>query len=73
MLGCLSDHFRVDELAEVLAIQFDDGELPIYDATLRPEYSEDAALSTCSSLIMIVQRQRLTGGAIFSLPGERNA
>jgi ankyrin repeat protein len=45
---------RVDELAEVLAIQFNAGALPSYDVTLRPEDSQDAILSTCSSLIMIV-------------------
>jgi len=46
--------FRVEELAEILAIQFDAGELPHYDVSWRPENSEEAVLSACSSLITIV-------------------
>ena len=45
---------RVDELAEILAIQFDARTLPSYNVKLRPEDSEEAVLSTCSSLLMIV-------------------
>jgi uncharacterized protein YcgI (DUF1989 family) len=45
---------RVEELAEILAIQFDQGALPEYDADWRPENSEDDVLSVCSSLISIV-------------------
>jgi len=45
---------RTDEVADILAIQFDVGPLPIYDVTLRPIDSEEAVLSTCSSLITIV-------------------
>jgi hypothetical protein len=45
---------RVDEVADILTIQFDVGPLPIYDVTLRPEDSEEAILSTCSSLITIL-------------------
>jgi ankyrin repeat protein len=45
---------RVDELAEVLAMQFDTGGHPNYDVTLRPDDSEEAVLSTCSGLITIV-------------------
>jgi len=57
LFQCLAVSFRplcVDELAEVLAIQFDAGTLPDYDGTLRPEDSEEAILSTCSSLVTIV-------------------
>ena len=45
---------RVDELAEILAMQFDVGALPSYDVKLRPVDSEEAVLATCSSLLMIV-------------------
>jgi ankyrin repeat protein len=45
---------RVEELAEVLAIQFDEGALPEYDADWRPENSEEDVLSVCSSIISIV-------------------
>jgi len=46
---------RVDELAGVLAIQFDARALPSYDVTCQPEDSEEALLSTCSSLITVVK------------------
>jgi len=45
---------RVDELAEILAMQFDVGALPSYDVKFRPVDSEEAVLATCSSLLMIV-------------------
>ena len=45
---------RVEELAEVVAIQFDAGAVPNYDANWRPENSEEAVLSSCSSLITFV-------------------
>ena len=57
LFRCLAVSLRplcVDELAEVLAIQFDAGTLPDYDVTLRPDDSEEAILSTCSSLVTIV-------------------
>jgi ankyrin repeat protein len=46
---------RVDELAGVFAIQFDASALPSYDVTCQPEDSEEALLSTCSSLITVVK------------------
>jgi len=45
---------RVDELAEILAMQFEVGALPSYDIKLRPMDSEEAVLATCSSLLMII-------------------
>jgi ankyrin repeat protein len=45
---------RVEELADILAIQFDDGVLPIYDANWRVENPDEAVLSACSSLVAIV-------------------
>src|SRR5712671_3641194 len=44
----------VKELAEFLAFEFDDGESPIFQADCRPEDPREAVLSTCSSLIAVV-------------------
>jgi hypothetical protein len=57
LLQCLAVSIRplrVEELAEVLAIRFEAGKQPDYDVKWRPENSEDAVLSACSSLISIV-------------------
>ena len=45
---------RVEELAEFLAFEFENGEIPVFQADCRPEDPRDAVLSTCSSLIAIV-------------------
>ena len=45
---------RVDELAEVLAIRFYPGQLPQYHVHWQLEDAQDAVLSTCSSLISVV-------------------
>jgi ankyrin repeat protein len=45
---------RVDELAEVLAIRFDTGQLPRYHADWQSEDAQEAVLSACSSLIAVV-------------------
>ena len=45
---------RVEELAEVLAVQRDDGEDSGYHFDWRPEDARQAVLSACSSLISIV-------------------
>jgi ankyrin repeat protein len=49
---------RVEELAEILAIQFNEAALPAYDADWRPENAEEDVLSVCSSLISIVNADR---------------
>ncbi len=57
LFQCLAEPIqplRAEELAEVLAIQFDEGELPNYDVNWRQEDPEEAILSTCSSLITII-------------------
>ena len=62
LLQCLTVSIRplrVEELAEVLAIQFDKTELPTFNAAWRPENTEEAVISACSSLIAIVD----TGGS----------
>src|SRR5712672_3093205 len=48
---------RVGELAEFLAFEFEDEENPIFRADCRHEDPTDAVLSTCSSLISIVNVQ----------------
>ena len=47
---------RVEELAEIFAIQFDsDGKMTFkIEESLRPENAEDAVLSACSTLIAII-------------------
>jgi len=45
---------RVEELAEFLAFEFEDEESPIFQADCRPEDPREAVLSTCSSLIAVV-------------------
>ena len=47
---------RVEELAEILAVQFDVAESPTFIADWRPENAEEAVLSVCSSLITVVDR-----------------
>jgi len=57
LLQCLavsSRPLRVEELAEVLSIQFDAGTTCGLIRGWRPENTEDAVLSACSSLIAIV-------------------
>ena len=46
----------VHELAEILAIQFDEEDSPTFNAAWRPENAEEAVKSVCSSLIAIVDR-----------------
>jgi hypothetical protein len=52
---------RVEELAEVLAVQFDKAAPPTFNTDWRPGNSEEAVMSACSSLIAIVDRE---GGQI---------
>jgi len=57
LFACLAESFRplrVEELAEIFAIAFDDGPVPKYDEDWRPADPEEAVSSTCSSLIAIV-------------------
>ena len=57
LLQCLAESIRplrAEELAEILAIQFEAGPVPNYDVNWRPENPEEAILSACSSLITIV-------------------
>jgi len=45
---------RVEELAEFLAFEFEEGGTAIFQADCRPSDPRDAVLSTCSSLIAVV-------------------
>jgi len=58
LLQCLalsSRPLRVEELGEVLSIQFDSTTMPKLITGWRPENTEDTVLSACSSLIAIVK------------------
>jgi len=59
LLRCLTVSIRplrVDELTEILAIQFDEEASPTFDAAWHPENAEEAAISACSSLIAIIDK-----------------
>ena len=58
MLQCLVAAvrpLRVDELAEVLAFNFDEGGIPKLNPDWRWEDQEEAIMSACSSLVIIVK------------------
>jgi Ankyrin repeats (3 copies) len=48
---------RVEELAEFLAFEFKDGGSPIFQEDCRHENPREAVLSTCSSLISVVDKR----------------
>ena len=57
LFQCLAESIRplrVEELADILAIDFEAGATPKYHMNWRPENSEEDVLSICSSLITIV-------------------
>ena len=45
---------QVNELAEVLAIRLDPGQLPRYNVDWRSEDAQEAVLSACSSLVAVI-------------------
>ena len=45
---------RLEELAEVLAFDFDVGPIPKFCETFRPQNSVQAVLSTCATLVSVV-------------------
>ena len=53
-VAAASRPLRVDELAEFLAFDFGDGSTPTYLADWRSEDPENAVLSTCSSLLAVI-------------------
>ena len=55
---------RVEELAELLAFDFKAGPIPKFDEDCRLEDPVDAVLSTCSSLLAIVDVQNPSGKVI---------
>ena len=48
---------RVEELAEVFAIRFNNTGLPTFNAAWRPDNPEEAVISACSSLVAIDDRE----------------
>ena len=58
LLQCVAVAFRplrVEELAEFLAFDFDARSIPTFRADFRPDNPVDAVLSTCSSLLSVVE------------------
>ena len=53
-MGWIITPLLVEELADILAIEFKAGPTPKYDIDQHPEYPEEDVLSICSSLITIV-------------------
>src|SRR5258708_10908901 len=47
---------RVEELAEIFAVQFDGTATPLFNKDFRPADAGEAVLSACSSLIAVVDR-----------------
>jgi ankyrin repeat protein len=67
--------FRIEELAEFLAFDFEAGETPTFFADWRPEDPTHTVLSTCSSLLAVVNESPVypyppsqDGGAPFIPP-----
>jgi ankyrin repeat protein len=48
---------RVEELAEIFAVQFGASATPIFNPDWRPENAEEAVMSACSSLIAVVDKE----------------
>jgi ankyrin repeat protein len=60
---------RVEELAELFAIQHDLGTIPTFDSCLRPENPEEFVLSACSTLVAVINvgRQKIVQFSHFSV------
>ena len=59
LFRCLTVSIRplhVEELAEILAVQFNEAEAPTFNPAWRPENAQESVMSVCSSLITIVHR-----------------
>ena len=56
-VAVVSRPLRVEELAEFLAFDFNAGQIPKYRKDWRPEDPVDAVLSTCSTLLSLVNTQ----------------
>ena len=60
---------RVEELAELFAIQPNAETIPTFDSSLRPENPEELVLSACSTLVTVVNidRQKIVQFSHFSV------
>src|SRR5580698_6306627 len=59
LLRCLTVSIRplrIEELAEIFAVQFGATATPIFNPDWRPENAEEAVMSACSSLVAVVDR-----------------
>src|SRR6266849_11026371 len=60
LFKCLSESIRplrIEELGEILAVQFDGTATPSFNENLRPPDAEEAVMRACTSLITIVNRE----------------
>ena len=60
LFQCLAVSIRplhLEELAEILAVRFDETKHATFNAAWRPENTEEAVISACSSLVAIVDRE----------------
>src|SRR6266404_3328061 len=60
LLRCLTVSIRplrVEQLAELFAVQLDATAAPTFNANWRPESAEEAVMSACSTLITVVDRE----------------
>jgi hypothetical protein len=60
LFQCLTVSIRplhLEELAEILAVRFDETKHATFNAGWRPENTEEAVISACSSLVAIVDRE----------------
>jgi hypothetical protein len=72
MPSCCDSATSSEELAEVLAVDFGDEEgMPKLNPNWRWGDQEQALLSSCSSLIAIVESDGITDCAILALLGQR--
>jgi ankyrin repeat protein len=53
---------RVEDLADILAIRFDSGALPIFDPDCRLDDAEEAVISACSNLVSAID---VDGSRVF--------
>ena len=67
-VAAASRPFSVEELAEFLAFDFDAGQTPAYLADWRPEDPTHTLLSTCSSLLAVVDGEP-SDLSPFAIPG----
>src|ERR1700730_11415419 len=70
LLQCLTVSIRplrVEELAEIIAVRFDEAEIPTFNPKWRQRDAKDAILSACSSLVSVVDGSQIVQFSHFSI------